>query len=286
MRFNSITIPVLLLFIVLFTLPGCEYTDTELSLKGKLDITGVEGDIRGPVIVGVANTDDLEYIMANPQDAVEIMVPVETLDYRFNIDLAETSLKAGDEVTVFAFADNNYDGGIPMPDEGDMFGMYIDESSFATTVMLNSGSTYVEFAPNRDYYEHDASLTFEISPGAITLNGGENIIVVAVHNSGVDSNYNISIDHVIAMTEVTYQSGNPYTMKILPAIYYEIPVDDPFGIDNVHVFSILDQNNNHKPDSGEPIGFHSLFGIAPVTTSIENGSNTLDYSVRFTSYTY
>ncbi|MFW5861977.1 MAG: hypothetical protein ACOCWZ_06970, partial [Spirochaetota bacterium] len=211
---------------------------------------------------------------------------VETQDYRFNIDLSDTSLKAGDTVTVFAFADNNYNGGIPMPDAGDLFGMYIDKDSFATTVTLGKGSTYVEFAPDRDYYEHDASLTFEISQGAIELEGGENIIVVAVHNSGVKSDYSISIDHVISMTEVTYQAGNSYTMVILPAIYYDIPVNDPFRIDNVHVFSILDQNNNHQPDTDEPIGFHSLLGLAPLTTSIGNGPNTLNHTVKFTIYTY
>ncbi|MFW5863071.1 MAG: hypothetical protein ACOCWZ_12570, partial [Spirochaetota bacterium] len=92
MSFNNMKqlIPVVLL--VLLPLGGCEYSDTELVLKGKLDVTGVESDIRGPLIVGVANTDDLEYIMANPQDAVAIMVPVETQDYRFNIDLSDTSL--------------------------------------------------------------------------------------------------------------------------------------------------------------------------------------------------
>jgi len=287
MRFNrTLTfLPVVLL--VFLPLAGCEYSDTELVLKGKLDVSGVESHIHGPVIVGVASTDDLEYIMANPQDAVEIMVPVETLDYRFNIDLADTSLKAGDEVTVFAFADNNYDGGIPMPDEGDMFGMYIDESSFATTVTLSKGSTYVEFAPDRNYYEHDASLTFEIDVENITIEDGNHIIAIAVHESGFNmGSQKIDYKKVIGLEKLTYSSSKPtYTLTILPAIYHGIAVDvnsSPMISNSINILAILDSDKNGIPDKGERYGYYRNGFSLPRTTSIENGNKELtDFPVTF-----
>jgi len=304
MRFNRIIRLLPVLLILLLPLTGCEYSDTELVLKGKLDVTGVENDIHGPVIVGVANTDDLEYIMANPQDAVAIMVPVETLDYRFNIDLSETSLKAGDTVTVFAFADNNYNGGIPMPDAGDLFGMYIDESSFATTVTLNSGSTYVEFAPNRDYYEHNASISFNINKGTEAIYEGDSIFLVAVHQDGVDNEGTIldpptfavtNLDYVIAMLETSYSNGNQYLLPVLPAVYYELPVGNPFSINNIYVFAIHDTNDSGQPDSGDLVGFYygtitlSFIPInnKPITTDLdENDVNPLDKDVTFFGDTY
>jgi len=304
MRFNRIIRLLPVLLILLLPLTGCEYSDTELVLKGKLDVTGVENDIHGPVIVGVANTDDLEYIMANPQDAVAIMVPVETLDYRFNIDLSETSLKAGDTVTVFAFADNNYNGGIPMPDAGDLFGMYIDESSFATTVTLNSGSTYVEFAPNRDYYEHNASISFNINKGTEAIYEGDSIFLVAVHQDGVDNEGTIldpptfavtNLDYVIAMLKTSYSNGNQYLLPVLPAVYYELPVGNPFSINNIYVFAIHDTNDSGQPDSGDLVGFYygtitlSFIPInnKPITTDLdENDVNPLDKDVTFFGDTY
>ncbi len=297
MRFNRIIRLLPVLLILLLPLTGCEYSDTELVLKGKLDVTGVENGIHGPVIVGVANTDDLEYIMANPQDSVAIMVPVETLDYRFNIDLSDTSLKAGDTVTVFAFADNNYNGGIPMPDAGDLFGMYIDESSFATTVTLNKGSTYVEFAPDKGYYEHDASITFEITEGDITLDDGDNIIIVVIHNDGVTKNlFGIptgikDISYAIAFDQVTYHAGDTYTIPVLPAIKKELEKDgeltvNPFRVNNVYLFAIRDNNlPNGKPDTGESLGYY--YGLFPRQIDIsEEDENNLTESVRFSNETY
>ena len=130
---------------------------------------------------------------------------------------------------------------------------------------------------------------------AVTPEIDDTVIVIAVESQGFNIlTRKIDMDYVVGMkTIIIGRDGPPYEISILPAIYSGIDVsENPFGIDNVYVFAILDDVIiNGKPDEGEYLGFYG-FRIPftkiylPLTTNIHDEVKVLEGPIRFSGDTY
>lgn len=227
----------------------------------------------------------------------------------FDIDLSATSILPGDDVMVTILYDNDYHAGFPSVSEGDYLGYYQNTENFRTYVTLTEGNTSVkpgsgwEFEVNREFYDHDATIEFELDDSALKsiwvgerLDPGEHVTALAVHEDGVTIGINPSIDmdYVIGTVSLTVPDGGNegyfYTMNVLPAIYHAVTVGDPFSIHNVYILAVFDGNISDSPEKNNYMGYYWKWSglIRQITPypQIHDGENVLDRSVRFSTLKY
>jgi hypothetical protein len=247
-----------------------------------------------PVYIIIAQADDPAVLFEDPLSAIKYFQKVPAGENGFNIDLSKTDLFPNDEVFVIALWDRDYYAGFPFPSEGDIIGYLQNKDDLAFTIILQDGENVIpsggyEFKINKNFYSHTSSIIFQLEEGEVNGNyaSGDRVIVIAVQGDGFNILSNeIDMDYIIGTTTVEIDFDIFHRIPISPAIYQDIDVYNPFAIDNVYLFAVLDNNEaNGKPDEGEYLGFYYgqilLFPIPPIylyfpkTFDLSDGENSL-----------
>jgi hypothetical protein len=265
-----------LIFLFLFVF-GCGYGEddkgkTSLFISGTVDVGEIEEDMKGPVLVQVLTTDDLEKIEKNPDDTIIKVITVDESDYAFSIDLTDEDVKAGDEIYITAFVDNDYQGGIPFPTLGDYVGFYIDDERLTTSYIVKKGENDgIDIKISREVFDFDADIRGTVESGET----GE-VTILAYAGDITSSDFSkLDTDGIIGYRKFSKDDGPvTYTLDILP-YGYNIPVE------NVYVFAFLDVNENGEVDGGDRIGYYSTEENNLPTLLTVNEGTTENIDINF-----
>lgn len=204
---------------------------------------------KAPVFVAIAKDSDMEAIQNDPANTIIAVIHTDSTG-SYSIECKDYGLKAGDEVLLFAFIDNDYTGGIPFPSPGDAVGFYYNGFKLSYTVGVDGPA---DILINRQQYDFDAKII-----GILDGTESGNVILIAYAGDFNSSNFSdIDIDAVIGYRKLA-KPAYPVSFSLPVMPYgYNVPVG------GVYVIALLDVNNNGIPDEGDKIGF-----------AVESGSNT------------
>ncbi len=255
---------VLLLPFIFLTLISCgaEIIDDSL-ISGSISMSDEYAALkRGPVFIAVSETDDIELIENDPSQHIAAIFEADLSRGTFSIDLKDSGINTGDEVFLFAFADNDYSGGIPNPTTGDIVGLYINSSSLSTRYRVGS-SVSPDIILNRYHYGHDTQVV-----GLIDSNEAGDVILIAYAGDFSSTDFSaIDVDSIIGYKKIS-KPANPVTFSLRIMPYgFDTPVS------GVYVIALLDKNRNGIPDDGDMIGFASESSESsfPVAITIDEG---------------
>ncbi len=235
----------------------------EIYLSGEIDVSRIDGEIYGPIFLALTNTDDFDEIENNPDGTIHTIINVGTdmveEIYRhcnYSIKLSDYGIKAGDEVSLIAFVDNDFSYLIPELNEGDIVGFYIDKEKYsAKYIIKNSNNSGVDVEVNRYVFDFDSSV-------AGTIEGDETgDVLLLAYGGDIDPSNFDDIDFAAIYGFSWYNKDSirsEYSLEILP-YGHDVPID------NVNVIAVLDRNQNGKVDGGD------LMGIHPNTVTINEG---------------
>lgn len=289
---------IILIILAIISLSCSAAEEKKLYLTGKIDWDPdmTTQWVRGPVFVAIANTMDIEKIVNDPLNSI-VTVKTVAANNRYTIDLTNTDAKLGDSIYIIAFADNDWNGSIPMLNAGDYLGIYVDKKKYAFSYSLTKyANLNLDIKLNRIYYNFknakinfrlDTLLSFYFLSG--TWNYYDRIMLLALHKNGIksDGSYALAddaIDYALGFT--TMLAGNPgeqHSIDILPIVYDQIDVINQ-TITDVLLLAVQDKNLNGIPDTGDYIGYYYKIELnlpVPDLITITNGTTTLDMPVLF-----
>ena len=220
--------------------------ENNTTLSGTVEIPGtLSGSAAGPLFIAVSKSDNIENIMNDPVNSILYVSAIDRSKMTFSFDLADAGLHPGDTVFLFAFADNDYNGGVPYPTPGDIVGFYVNQKTLSTGFRLSEDSNNVLININRLQYDISPEIIGVIDstePGEITL------IAYAGDFSSTDFT-SLNVNAVIGYKKIT-KNNQPcqFNLNIMP-YGYNTPVQ------GVYVIALLDRNGNGIPDGGDSIGF-------------------------------
>lgn len=224
-----------------------------------------------PVMVAVSLDADAGGLLQGDIDNVDAFVTADRTGNTFSIDLTETGLSCGDHIYVIAFIDNNYSGGIPLPDLGDWIGFYVDIANMKPTYTLQeSGNDSLHIEIDREVFSFEASVQG-------TINGLEtgDATLIAYAGQIVSSDLTrLDPAGIIGYSQVEKGSSPvDYQLPILP-YGYNVPIED------VYIFALLDANLNGRIDAGDAVGYYSVSGQLPSRITVSEGETT-DIDIDF-----
>ncbi len=238
---------------------------TTITLSGDITIpAALDQSAVGPLFIAVSKSDDVDAIQKDPVNNILIMSTIDRSRGNFSVDLSETGVQPGDTVFVFAFADNDYNEGIPYPTPGDIVGFYVNQETLSTGFTLTEGDNPISINLNR--------LQYDISPEVIGIIDGTesgNVILIAYAGDFSSTDFtSLNVNAVIGYKKL-YKGTYPcqFNLKILP-YGYNTPIQ------SVYVIALLDNNGNGIPDSGDTIGFpvESAESSYPLAITVGNGT--------------
>ena len=269
-----------------------------------------------PLYIVITDANDMDAIISDPTSTVKYFEKVPAGETEFDIDLSDSGLVPGDQAMVFALWDRDYEYGFPNPTADDHIGFCQNRNEILTSVRLTEGQNILtpsygwEFRLDKRWVEHAASVEFTLNDGGLPLrldnNGdgnkldpGDRIILTAIHKNGVNDDWSglippnfliTDMDYILGMSTytVTADPDERYVLDIYPMINREIDVqENPFLIEDVYVFSVLDENANGLLDKGEYIGYYwrleVLFFYFPKIMDIREDQPYNGESIRFTN---
>ncbi len=253
--------PILVLSIVLCACGDSEKKEVKLSLSGRVVYQNKSARPDGPVFIAVLDRSPADG-GSSFTDALVAVQAVDTGSLIFTVDLAGKNLKAGDSVYLVVFADNNYNGGIPSPDEGDMVGYYLDTETLSPALSLEEGGNAgIEIRLDREVFAYEASV------GGTVKGEGEGSVTVFAYAGDISTLDIGGIDSsdILGYTQVSKSEGPvEYTLPILP-YGRNVPIH------YVYLMAFLDKNGNGRPDAGDRLGFHSTEDGLPALVTINQG---------------
>jgi len=267
MRFKNF-IFILIIISAAFLSCGAPGND-EIIVSGDVVIPGeLSAEVKGPLFIGVSRTDDVELMKSDPLNQIVTIVSAKGLS--FEIDLTESELGAGEEIFMFAFADNDYNGGIPNPTPGDIIGFYINSDTLSTKFSLKSGESYLAIDAVRSTYDISASVI-----GIIDGSESGNVILIAYAGDFNSLDFTaLDTDAIIGYKRIKKgESPCSFELKIFP---YITPDKYSLPLLGVYIIALLDKNSSGVPDSGDVIGFpvSGTDGDYPLAMNIQNGVNS------------
>jgi uncharacterized protein YceK len=247
---------------VLLSCGSAAKKEPTLVLSGHADLSAKSKEITGPVFVAVLGKNPVEPGV-NFADSLVALVTLDKETSDFRIDLSGKGLNPGDPVYIVAFADNDWNNGIPNPDEGDILGYYLDEDTLSPTYVLSEGeNTGADIRVDKEVFSYSASVSGEATgegTGLLT------VFAYAGDISTLDFG-SFDTDAILGYTQVLKTSDSvAYTLTILP-YGRNVPIE------NVYIIGFLDKNGNGVPDAGDRIGFHTEGSGLPGLVTIDEGN--------------
>ncbi|MGM0404305.1 MAG: hypothetical protein ACQEQN_11360 [Thermodesulfobacteriota bacterium] len=251
---------------LLFFGPGCgeESDKPDFVVAGTLAVDESMRYGDAPVLVAVTRSLGASEIQEDPDDAIIKYVAAGENGTSFEIDLSDTALMPGDTVNLIAFVDNNYTGGVPFPDIGDIVGIHVEPGSLTPGLELqDGGNTGIHIDITREVFDYEASIS-----GTVTGDDEGNVVVVAYAGEVASSDFSgLDTDDVMGFARVEKGSGPvSYTIDILP-YGKNVPLE------KVQVFALLDANANNEIDAGDRIGFYAREGEFSSLLALEDGTH-------------
>jgi len=255
-----------ILILLIFASSGCGAPEkSDITLHGNILIPGaMSSSASGPLFIAVSKSDDVEAIMNDPVNSILYVSAIDRSKMSFSIDLSDTGLNSGDTVFLFAFADNDYKGGVPYPTTGDIVGFYVNQDTLSTAFKLSEGDNTVSVDINR--------MQYDISPEIIgiidgTEQGEITLIAYAGDFNSTDFT-SLNVNAVIGYKKI--QKGIypcQFDLKVMP-YGYNTPIQ------GVYVIALLDRNGNGIPDGGDAIGFpvESETSSYPLAITVTDGT--------------
>lgn len=248
----------------------------------------------GAVYIFVSKADTGSVVFSNVFDGLQYFERLPAGGSSFNIDLADTSLMPGDDVTVFAIWDKNNTGGFVEPDAGDKVGIFQNKNTFTLAKTLQEGVNTMSpgsgwsFNLDRTIYDHNMGISFQISAGYLPRYEVQTqpVTVFAVARSGVDDDWSFTssdwldllpdygindMDKILGMQNIVVDSFYTYYTLNFFSFISDSLIDsgefdpDAMTVDSIYVFAVLDSNGNGLPDNNEPLGYY-------YTEVLQNGS--------------
>ncbi|MCP4133844.1 MAG: hypothetical protein GY754_22940 [bacterium] len=204
------------LFLLCFL--SCFEEKESIKLSGHVIVASAT---EGPVLVIVSRSDDISNL--NTDDIIAFEKTFEE-DNSFSIDLTDSGVQVGENVALFAFVDSDYNGGIPLPSDGDAVGFFVDQDQDQYTVLseIKSGSNSgINITVNRKAYTVESTIDFSIYNGfcpgffngvklGTDYNIGDIIIVYAIQgesaikkaNSGDAYTFELDMNYVIGAAAI------------------------------------------------------------------------------------
>ncbi|MBN2284062.1 MAG: hypothetical protein JXO48_09250, partial [Deltaproteobacteria bacterium] len=230
---------------VRFYMDVMEPSGLTMSLKGSFSPPEGYDETAPPVSIILARADDPSVLFDDPLSAIKYFERLPAGEFLFDIDLSKTDFLPGDEITVIALWDRDYERGFPDPTGGDKIGYAQNKEIYAFTVELDYGVTPVpsagyEFLLSKNVYDFDSSILYalDMSHAGSFDPAVAKIIVMALHVSGIEVGLrfpnkvfvSINMDYILAL-------------KTLPATSYDyIGVGeriDPVPPRNLDIFTAL-----------------------------------------------
>ncbi len=258
-----------LLFIVIAFVSCGAPGSNEITVSGDIVIPAeLSAEVKGPVFIGVSRTDDMELMRSDPLNQIVTLVPADGLS--FEVDLTDSGLAAAEDVFIFAFADNDYSGGIPNPTPGDIIGFYVNGETLSTKFRLKNGESDLTINAVRN--------TYDISPSVIgIIDGADSGDVILIAYAGDFNSLDFSeldTNAIIGYKKISKGTAPcSFELKIFP---YITPEKYSLPLLGVYIIALLDRNSNGIPDSGDIIGFpvNGTEGSYPMAINIQNGVNS------------
>jgi hypothetical protein len=245
---------------------GCGAPDeSNTGLSGNIEIpVTLIGSAKGPLFVAVSKSDNIESIMNDPVNNILYVSAVDRSKMSFSFSLSDAGLQSGDRIFLFAFADNDYKGGVPYPTPGDIVGFYVNQETLSTSFRLSDDGNNVLININRMQYNISPEIIGiidSIEPGEVTL------IAYAGDFSSTDFT-SLNVNAVIGYKKI-HKGNQPcqFNLDIMP-YGYNTPIQ------GVYVIALLDRNGNGIPDGGDAIGFpvESETSSYPLAITVTNGT--------------
>lgn len=279
-RFNVYFILLLVSIIVALTACGGGAKRSEMSITGKVDVSKVEDQINGPVMVAIvrsnAGTQDLTTLLSNDlADSMLSYFSVNTPDLTFNTDISDTGVRPGDVIYVFAYIANGYRSGFIQPDEGDFIGFHtggkvsIKDQKLANMKLeyrLEPGVNKIELSIDREYIPVEALISGNvIIPEDITASEISIIVVAYItedrilsmdyKSSTITADGIIGVDTIPKLSNAQPGQKIPYEVEISWALPYDHYNKKEKSLRNVSLFALIDINNDGYIDVGDWVGY-------------------------------
>ncbi|MFW5989072.1 MAG: hypothetical protein ACOCPQ_02440, partial [Desulfosudaceae bacterium] len=290
-----------------------------ISIRGNIERPAGYGVDSEPVFIIVSeeqkagSTVDMDF---SSLKYFERVTPAGAVD--FDIDLSSTSLEPGDRVSVMALWDKDFNGFpvlTPQP-EGDLIGIFMNKQGRtpSLSIELAEGVNPImpddtwEFKLNKRYYDHNASLLFQIenySPllGREFFHPGDQLIVVALTGQGVnegdgfrnplfgtnviDPEYIVGYDIMEVQEDPDYWYGLDIWKIIRDGnwIINPAPLPGERFLGDVYLFAVVDEDGDGLPADGDAVGFYPnllpLADLLPASFIVRNEADYLDRPVKF-----
>lgn len=231
------------LVLLLILVTSCEMEDVMDSIiHGKVEVP-VEMTRQGPLFVMVTRSDDIDALTENPFENVVAVLSASTHD-EFTFHPGEYGLNRDDTVALIALVDNNYNGGVPYPDAGDVVGVYIPSGSLSALHPVKTlAESFITFSADRQVYNYDAhvDVTLPAEP--------EGAMTTILYHGQLDSLDPARLDPSGIMGYHRMVKG-PGESTVRVEV---MPYGSDVPIDPVYLLALHDGNGNGEMDAGDTV---------------------------------
>jgi len=267
MTFKKTVISVLLALAALILSCGADPADS-IILNGRIILghldqnmgfkKGIESE-PGQIYVIISKTEDFAELVEDPDTFMAAMFYVENGEEHFSVDLSDTDIRAGDEVSILAFMDFDFIRGVPSPTRADLLGFYMNPENLGTLYQVKAGgANFFDIKIWREVFDFDVEIS-----GSVECDEAGDVILVAYRgDSDSISSSNLDMDAVVGYSRITKGPGRQdFTLSVMP-YGYALPIED------VQIFAILDKNSNGSLDDGDVVGYNADDDGVPETVDI------------------
>ena len=192
----------------------------------------------------------------------------------FEIELAQTGLKPGDDLSLLGLLDRDAAAqGFPRLSPNDLFGLYIGSEGFHRKLIPGE---------NRGF---DVSIDRQIYDGQTTVSGrvlgatGGTDLLIAAYTGNLESLTSFELDYnkVMGIAQIAGGNDNRYELPVTP-------IGQPFPV-SAYIVAVADANQNQKLDPGEAVYFHSSRSdkVPEKVTLSQGQGSVVDLNLKFTT---
>jgi len=251
---------------------GDESNAPGLFLSGTFSVNDAGPGTDGPILVALTRSMDANLLESSPGDVVIEYMVADRKNGSFRMDLSDKNIGPEDDVYLIAFVDNNYTGAVPLPDAGDVVGVYVEKNRISPEIRLAPGENdgfHIDIT--REVFNYKASIS-----GTVLGDDVGKMTLVAYAGDVTSSDFSsLDFNAVIGFTTLTKGLAPiSYTLDLLP-YGQDVPLD------NVQVFALLDVNGSDTVDGGDRIGFYSHGGQYSSLLTITDNAALIDIDIEF-----